>query len=50
VCDSPGVNCRSVTSDSNVQSQILSEQTKLNNSMSFFKLYPIISIGFGYKF
>jgi len=50
VCDSPGVNCRSVASDTTVQSQILSEQTKLNNSMSFFKLYPIISIGFGYKF
>jgi hypothetical protein len=50
VCDSPGVNCRSVASDPTMQSQILSEQTKLNNSMSFFKLYPIISIGFGYKF
>jgi len=50
VCDSPGVNCRSVASDTTVQSQILSEQTKLNNSVSFFKLYPIISIGFGYKF
>jgi hypothetical protein len=50
VCDSPGVNCRSVASDPNVQSQIQSEQAKLNSSMSFFKLYPIISIGFGYKF
>jgi len=50
VCDSPGVNCRNVATDSGVQSQILSEQTKINNSMSFFKLYPIISIGFGYKF
>jgi hypothetical protein len=50
VCDSPGVNCRSVASDPNVQSQVLSEQTKLNNSMSLFKLYPIISVGFGYKF
>jgi hypothetical protein len=50
VCASPGVNCSSVASDSNVQSQILSEQTKLNSSMSFFKLYPIIAIGFGYRF
>jgi hypothetical protein len=50
VCDSPGVNCRSVASDPTVQSQIISEQNKLNNSMSFFKVYPIISVGFGYKF
>jgi len=50
VCDSPGVNCRSVVTDSTVQSHIQSEQTKINNSMSFFKAYPIISIGFGYKF
>jgi len=44
------VNCRPVASDPTVQSNILSEQTKLNNSMSFFKIYPIISIGFGYAF
>lgn len=50
VCDSPGVNCRSVASDATVQSHILSEQNKLNNSMSFFKAYPIISVGFGYSF
>jgi hypothetical protein len=50
VCDSPGVNCRPVASDPTVQSQIVSEQNKLNNSMSFFKVYPIISVGFGYKF
>jgi len=50
VCNSPDVNCRSVASDSTVQSQITSEQTKLNNSMTLFKAYPIISVGFGYKF
>jgi hypothetical protein len=50
VCDSPGVNCRSVASDPTVQSQIVSEQNKLNSSMSFFKVYPIISVGVGYKF
>ncbi len=50
VCDSTGVNCRTVASDPTVQSQILSEQNKLNSSMSFFKVYPILSIGVGYKF
>jgi len=53
VCD-PGptgpVNCRTIASDPTVQANILSEQNKLNNSMRFFKAYPIISVGFGYKF
>jgi hypothetical protein len=50
VCDAPGVNCRSIASDPTVQANILSEQTKINNSMTFFKAYPIISVGMGYKF
>jgi hypothetical protein len=50
VCDAPGVNCRSVASDPTVESNIVAEQTKVNNSMSFFKAYPIISVGFGYSF
>ncbi|HSY93545.1 MAG TPA: hypothetical protein VK812_19455 [Candidatus Binatus sp.] len=50
VCDSPGVNCRPAATDTGVQTNVQSEQTKLNNSMSFFKAYPIISVGFGYAF
>jgi len=50
VCTSPGVNCVNAATDPNVQANVVSEQTKLNNSMSFFKVYPIISVGFGYKF
>ncbi|HKW18749.1 MAG TPA: hypothetical protein VJO35_14675 [Terriglobales bacterium] len=44
-----GTTCTS-TSSSTVQSNVLSEQTKINKSMSPFKAYPIISVGFGYKF
>lgn len=50
VCDSSRVNCRSVASDPTVQSQIISEQNKINSDMSFFKVYPILSVGLGYKF
>jgi hypothetical protein len=50
VCDSTGANCRSIASDPTVQANIVSEQNKLNNSMRFFKMYPIISFGLGYKF
>jgi len=48
-CLAPGTECRSVT-DPAIQAQVQSEQTKINNSMSFFKVYPIISVGLGYKF
>jgi hypothetical protein len=47
---SGGSGCSSVATYAGIQSNIQSEQTKINNSMSFFKAYPIISIGFGYKF
>jgi len=49
-CDSTGTFCQNAATDPTIQSNIVSEQTKVNNSMSFFKVYPIISIGFGYKF
>lgn len=49
-CSAPGVNCVSIATDPTVQANVLSEQTTLNNSMSLFKVYPIISVGFGYAF
>jgi hypothetical protein len=48
-CGAPGVNCVPA-SNSGIQSNVVSEQTKINNSMSFFKAYPIISAGVGYRF
>lgn len=50
VCTSPGVNCTSAQSNPEVQRNILSEQRKINNSLSFLKVYPIISSGFGVRF
>jgi hypothetical protein len=49
ICNVPGSSCVS-TSDPTVQSNIVAEQTKINKSLSAFKVYPIISVGFGYKF
>ena len=49
VCNVPGILCVS-TSNSTVQSNVVAEQTKINKSLSAFKVYPIISVGFGYKF
>jgi len=50
VCDSNGLNCHNVAGDTTFQSNVIAQQNKLNNDMSFFKVYPIISVGFGYKF
>ena len=49
-CDSTGANCQNVAGDTTFQNNVIAQQNKLNNNMSFFKVYPIISLGFGYKF
>lgn len=48
-CDPSGLNCRS-TADPIIQSHVQSEQTKINNDINYFQVYPIVSIGFGFKF
>jgi hypothetical protein len=50
VCTSPGVNCTSADSNAEVQRNLVSEQRKINNSLSLLKVYPIISSGFGVRF
>jgi len=49
-CDPTGLNCRNAATDPTVQASLMSEQGKINHDLSPFKLYPIISLGFGYKF
>lgn len=50
VCNPGGVDCRPISSDTTVQANVVGEQTKINNSMTIFKAYPILSVGIGYKF
>ena len=52
VCTQPGGGgtCYNAATDPTVLSNIVSEQGKINHDMRFFKIYPIISVGFGYKF
>lgn len=49
-CDSTGLNCQNISTDPSFQSNMLAEQNKINRSIAPFKFYPVISIGFGYKF
>lgn len=50
VCSSNGTDCRSIASDPVVQANVVAEQGKINHDISPFKLYPLISLGVGYRF
>lgn len=50
VCDTTGTNCRTISSDPTVQSNIVAEQSKLDHKASPFRFYPVLSFGFGFKF
>ena len=50
VCDTGGLNCRSASSDPTVQSGLKSEEDKLNDNLSWFRFYPLVAFGLGYKF
>lgn len=50
VCAPTGLNCRNAATDPTVQSSIVDEQRKLDSDMSAFKVYPVISLGFSYRF
>ena len=49
-CDFSGLNCVNAATDPTVQQNVVAEQTKINNKLSPFKYYPVISFGFGYRF
>lgn len=49
-CDSTGLNCVNAATNPTVQQNVVAEQTKINNKLSPFKYYPVISFGFGYRF
>ncbi len=49
-CTPTGANCVNAATDPTVQANVMTEQTKLDNKLSPFKYYPVISTGFGYRF
>ncbi len=48
-CDPSGAFCRSVN-DRTIQSSLAAEIAKLNKSAGGYKVYPVMSLGFGYRF
>jgi len=49
-CDPTGQICPNVVDNVPFLNNVIAQQNKLNNDMSFLKVYPVISVGFGYKF
>jgi len=47
---SSSVGCVNAATDPTVQSNVQLEQTKINNSLSPFKYYPLVALTFSYKF
>jgi hypothetical protein len=50
VCTAPNLGCVNVGTNSVVQANVQSEQTTIDNALSIFKFYPVVSLSFGYKF
>ena len=50
VCSYNGLNCRTIASDPVVQANVAAEQSKINHDIAPLKGYPLISLGFGYRF
>lgn len=48
--NSTGPTCLNAGTDPTVQSNVVAQQTKLNNDLKVFKYYPVISFGIGYRF
>jgi hypothetical protein len=50
ICNPDGTNCRTISSDPTVQENIAAQQAKFNKDVNAFKVYPVISLGFAYRF
>lgn len=50
-CDQQtGLICVNAATDPTFQSNVVAEQNKINKDLTFFKFYPIVSLGFGVNF
>jgi hypothetical protein len=49
-CSSNGLACLDVAGNPLVQSDIRAQETKLTNNLSLLRYYPVVSLGFGYRF
>ncbi len=50
VCDTSGMNCRAISGDATVQSNIQSQQVKIQNDINPYRFFPVVSAGVGFNF
>jgi hypothetical protein len=50
VCNPSGASCVNAATDPAVQSNVEAQQAKLSRNLSFFRFYPLVSLGFGFRF
>lgn len=50
VCDFNGGNCRDIRMDSALQADLRAEEATLNSDIRPLRFYPVLSIGFGFRF
>lgn len=49
-CGVPGVTVTNASTDPNVQNQLAKDQRKLNDNVDRFNIFPMISVGIGWRF
>jgi hypothetical protein len=50
VCDTGGLNCRAISSDPTVQSNVTAQQNKISKDLNPYRFFPILSLGAGFNF
>lgn len=50
VCDTTGTTCRAVSSDPTVLANIQAQQVKIQNDVSPYRFFPVLSLGVGFNF
>ena len=49
-CAQNGTNCRNIATDPTLQADVTRQQAKVNSDLSSLKAFPVVSLGFSYKF
>src|SRR3981189_3197702 len=50
LCNTTGIFCASVASDSPVQANVLAQQQKIRNDVNPYRFFPVVSLGVGFNF
>lgn len=50
VCDTSGLNCRSISGDSTVQANVQAQQVKIQHDVNPYRFFPVVSLGVGFNF